>query len=269
MTTPLLSGRRSYVTGLWGQVHIRLWGQGRPLVLLHQTPWNGMQFHKLAPLLAAAGWQVIAPDTPGYGLSDAPPFAPTIEDYSANLEVTLKAMGIETAVVGGHHTGALIAAAYAVLAPSRVHALVLDNPPLYSAEERAQRQQAPHRAFGPQEGGGHFADRWAFMRGFADPGLSVESLHLANLAYYLNDITQDHGHSAAYRFDLQAVLPLIASPALLLASRLDPVGHHAERFMKIHPEWQIAPLDGGSANIIEQPGIWSGACAAYLKGRGL
>lgn len=264
MTAPLLSGRRSYVTGLWGQVHIREWGEGRPLVLLHQTPWNSIQFHKLAPLLAEAGWRVIAPDTPGYGLSDAPTFAPSIEDYAANLESVLQAIGVERAAVGGHHTGALIAAAFATLCPERVQALVLDNPPLYSVEERAQRQKMPHRDFAPIEGGTHFSDRWAFMRGFADPGMSVESLHLANIAYYLNDISADHGHAAAYRFDLTAILPLIVSPTLVLSSRLDPVGSHGDRFIALRPEWQRFLLEGGSANIIEQPEIWANSCNAYL-----
>ena len=265
MTTPLLCGRRHYVTGLWGQVHIREWGNGAPLVLLHQTPWSGIQFHKLAPLLAARGWRVIVPDTPGYGLSDPAPFTPSIEDYAANLERVLERLELADAVIGGHHTGALIATAFAALCPARTQALVLDNPPLYSAAERQQRQQMPHRDFTPTEGGAHFADRWAFMRDFADPKLSVESLHLANLAYYLNDISADHGHAAAYRFDLAALLPLIASPALLLSSRLDHVASHAERFQSIHPHWLIAHLDGGSANILEQPEIWSEVCTSYLQ----
>ncbi|WP_292051134.1 MULTISPECIES: alpha/beta fold hydrolase [unclassified Brevundimonas] len=265
MTTPLVCGRRTYVNGLWGQVHIREWGEGPPLVLLHQTPWNGIQFHKLAPLLAAAGWRVIAPDTPGYGLSEPSPSPPDIEDYAANLEVTLHALGIDRAIIGGHHTGALIASAFAALSPAMVRGLVLHNPPLYSASEREQRQSMPHRAFAPVEGGSHFVDRWAFMRDFADPNLSVENLHLANLAYYLNDIRADHGHSAAYRFDLAALLPLVSAPALLLSSRLDPVSGHAERFQNLHPHWNLVHLDGGSANILEQPEIWSEVCLSYLK----
>lgn len=253
------------MTGLWGQVHVREWGEGQPLVLLHQTPWNSFQFHKLAPILAAAGWRVIAPDTPGYGLSDPAPSAPTIEDYAANLEAVLDAMQVETAIIAGHHTGALIALALTALAPARVRALVLDNPPLYSAAERQQRQQMPHRNFAPTEGGHHFADRWAFMRDFADPNLSVDSLHLANVAYYLNDISADHGHAAAYRFDLAALLPLISRTALLLSSRLDPVGNHAERFQSVHPHWHVVHLEGGSANILEQPQTWSKVCLSYLR----
>lgn len=265
MTTPLLCGRRSYVPGLWGQVHIREWGEGPPLVLLHQTPWNGIQFHRLAPLLASKGWRVIAPDTPGYGLSDAAPVVPSIEDYAANLEVVLKALDIDQAIIGGHHTGALIAAAFAVLSPNSVKALILDNPPLYTEPERLQRQQMPHRDFAPVEGGGHFAERWAFMRGFADPNLSVDSLHLANIAYYLNDISADHGHAAAYRFDLETIAPLITAPALLLSSQLDPVASHAERFTKLQPQWQIIALQGGSANILERPENWAEAAVFYLN----
>lgn len=264
MTTPLLCGHRTYVTGLWGQVHVRQWGQGRPLVLLHQTPWNAMQFYQLAPVLAAKGWRVIAPDTPGYGLSDAPPLSPSIEQYAANLEVVLEALNLSQAVIGGHHTGALIAAAYGALCPKSVEALILDNPPLYSVTERLQRQQMPHQNFAPVEGGTHFSDRWAFMRRLADPGLSPEHLHLANLTYYLNDLEADHGHAAAYDFDLAALLPLIVSPALLLSSQHDPISHHAERFLDLRPHWQIAKLEGGSANILEQPQAWADHCLAYL-----
>lgn len=264
MSAPYLGGHRLYVQGLWGQVHVRRWGQlkaGTPtIVLCHQTPWNSVQFHLLGPELAKRGWHVIAPDTAGYGLSDPAPQAPSIEDYADNLLAVMEALSLEPCVLGGHHTGALVAATAAACDPSRVSGLMLDNPPLYTQAERHQRQTMPHRAFAPEEGGQHFGKRWAFMRDFADPALSVEALHLANVTYYLNDISADYGHAAAYRFDMESRLPDITCPAIVLSSRNDPVAAHGPRYIARRPDWQLVHMKGGSANILQRPAEWAQVC---------
>jgi len=101
MISAWTSGRRRYLDGLWGQVHLREWGFGRSLFLLHQTPWSGVQFYRLEPLLAQTDWRVIAPDTPGYGLSDRPSAPPAIGDYAENMAVVFDSLDVQDAVIAG------------------------------------------------------------------------------------------------------------------------------------------------------------------------
>ena len=61
--------RRCYIDGPDGQVHYRTLGAGAPIVLIHQAPWGSIQYRAAMPVLAAAGYQVIAPDLPGHGMS--------------------------------------------------------------------------------------------------------------------------------------------------------------------------------------------------------
>ena len=112
----------------------------------------------------ADGWRVIAPDTPGYGLSDRPSARPAIDDYADNLAVVFDSLDVPDAVIAGHHTGALIAAAFAASRPARTSGLILDNPPFYTVAERTQRVAQRHSAHQPCEGGEHFTSRWRFLR---------------------------------------------------------------------------------------------------------
>lgn len=265
MISAWTSGRRRYVDGLWGQVHLREWGFGRPLLLLHQTPWSGVQFHRLAPLLAQTGWRVIAPDTPGYGLSDRPSAPPAIGDYAENIAVVFESLDVQDAVIAGHHTGALIAAAFAAARPDRTSGLILDNPPFYTAEERAQRLALPHHAQAPEEGGGHFTSRWRFMRGMADPDLSVAGLHLAIIAHQVNDASADHGHAAAYAWDMASAVDAISAPTLVLSSRGDAIHSHGSRLLKCRPDWRGAVLPAGPATALESPEVWRDAVLSFLS----
>ena len=67
------------------QVHYRRQGQGPAVLLLHQSPQSSREFE---PLMASwsENFTVIAPDTPGYGLSDPlPDSAATMEDLALSV----------------------------------------------------------------------------------------------------------------------------------------------------------------------------------------
>ncbi len=102
--------RRRYVDGPHGQIHVRTWAQdGRgdspPLLCLHPTPFGGLFFDPLAPLLTA-GRQVLAPDYPGYGGSDAPTEPPSITDYAEAMGAVIDDLDSDGPVdLFGLHTG--------------------------------------------------------------------------------------------------------------------------------------------------------------------
>ena len=55
------------------RMRVRVGGRGAPVVLLHGHPRTGSTWHRVAPLLVAAGCTVVVPDLRGYGRSTAPP----------------------------------------------------------------------------------------------------------------------------------------------------------------------------------------------------
>ncbi len=54
-------------------LRVRTGGSGPPVVLLHGHPRTHTTWHRVAPLLAAAGHTVVCPDLRGYGRSSKPP----------------------------------------------------------------------------------------------------------------------------------------------------------------------------------------------------
>ena len=133
---------RAYCSTTFGQLHVRrIAADGRetsrPLVCLHPAPSSGLYFTTVMPLLNA-GRQVLAPDYPGYGGSDAPAEAPAIEDYATAMLEALDALRVEGAVdVLGFHTGCLVGAEMAMRRPKKVGRLLLCDVPCFDAPTRA------------------------------------------------------------------------------------------------------------------------------------
>lgn len=255
-------GRRFYVEGLWGQVHLRAAGRGAPLLLVHQSPWSSMQYHAVLPRLAALGHAVYAPDSPGYGMSDPAPADVSIADHADNLAAVIIALGFEDVTVVGHHTGALIVASLAARYPHHVAGVVLDNCPFYTPEERAVRLGGPHGAMALRPDGTHFTDRWAMMRRVADPEMTDASIHLAVIAWC--EAGRDTGHPAAFRHEVAPDLVAITSPVLLLASDADPIRDHADRIHALCPDFARTSLPGGTASVLENPDGWVAALQSFL-----
>lgn len=165
---------REYRPMRWGQLHLRrasptaATGMRTPVVLLHQTPLSGRMFTELLPVLGADR-VVLAPDTPGYGESDAPPSPTTIGDYADALHDVLAELKEPVDLVG-YHTGALIAAEYAARYPAGVRKLVLMSMPLFSAERRATLNTSTVLT----EDGSHLLGEWRSTMRVRPPGQSLE-----------------------------------------------------------------------------------------------
>ncbi|MFG0244404.1 MAG: alpha/beta fold hydrolase [Phycisphaerales bacterium JB054] len=96
-----------------------------PVLLLHGSPGNGDNFTRLAPRLAAAGYETLAPDLPGFGDStkDLPSYA--IRAHAFAMLEMLDARGIERAHVAGWSQGGGVALWMAEIAPDRVASITL------------------------------------------------------------------------------------------------------------------------------------------------
>jgi pimeloyl-ACP methyl ester carboxylesterase len=97
-----------------------------PVILSHGFPEGAYSWRHQLPVLAAAGYHVIAPDQRGYGSSSAPQ---DVADYGIrhltdDLLALVDETGHQQAVFVGHDWGALIVWDLARLHPERVKAVV-------------------------------------------------------------------------------------------------------------------------------------------------
>jgi pimeloyl-ACP methyl ester carboxylesterase len=105
------------------------------IVLLHGFPSSSREFNTLIPLLATK-YHLIAPDYPGFGLSDAPSptaytytfdhLAQTIDDLLEKLKVTHYTLYL-------HDYGAPIGFRIILAHPDQLHALIIQNGNVYKA----------------------------------------------------------------------------------------------------------------------------------------
>ena len=93
----------------------------------------------LARRIAGAGFCVVVPDIRGRGESDrAPGGSYRLEDYAADVDGIVTALGLGRPVIVGHSLGARIAAAYVTTYARSEHALtVMVDPPLSGPERGA------------------------------------------------------------------------------------------------------------------------------------
>lgn len=106
-------------------------GEGPLVVLLHGFPEFWWSWRHQIPVLAEAGFRVVAPDLRGYGQSDAPPRWQDyrVETLAADVAGLIEALGEERAFVVGHDWGAVVAWMVATLHPERVERLAILNVP--------------------------------------------------------------------------------------------------------------------------------------------
>ena len=262
--------RKGYVDGPFGQIHHREAGEGSPLVLLHQSPSSSEMFLAAYPRLAAHGLRAIGLDTPGFGLSDLPGHLPTIGDYAEALSAALRGLDLGPVVLLGHHTGASIAAEIAVRAPEQVSRLVLNGPPVLTAEEREHFRSALANApkIGIEADGSHLLDLWN-RRVFFTPGWSnLKAMHRGVVQMLLAGETEWYGHHAAFAHDIAEPIARITQPTLILTNTGDDIYQAVQRARELRPDFAYVELEGGTHDIVdEQPDAWCEAVARFATGQ--
>ena len=142
------------------QTHYREAGQGSPVLMLHPSPLSSGFMQPLMVELADIA-RVIAPDTPGYGMSDPLPEPPDdLQGYVAWLAGFLDALELETITLYGSATGAQIAIEFARAFPGRVRHVLLDNAVHFEETERADIMQHYFPSLAPQADGSHLQLAW-------------------------------------------------------------------------------------------------------------
>lgn len=252
--------RRGFVHLAHGELHYRIAGRGPALLMLHQSPQSSRMWVELMPRFAAR-CTVVAPDTPGFGLSDPLPLAaPRIADLARALLDFAAALGLERFAVFGMHTGALIAVEMGLHAPERVAAVLADGYPCFSDAEREVLGERYLPPFVPRWDGGHLAWLWARMReqvfyfpwydgraecALAYPAPTPEQTHAA----VMDILEVGDGYRAGYRAALEhadgARVARLRMPTWLFYRDDDVLLGHRERLPPLAAPVRCERVTGG------------------------
>lgn len=254
--------RRSYVNGPYGQIHLRISGAGRakrPLVCFHPSLFSGAMYEAWLGEMGKDRF-VVAPDTPGYGMSDHPPAAPSIRDYADAMEEVLDALDLPEVDLMGYHGGAKIAAELARMRPRRVKHLVLVSAPVYTPEELAQ-QRTDRAAPDPTEDGSHLLAQWRTLWQFRGPGQTADTMMRYFPEVLRGGARRDWGAAAALSYAYPGVIDQVKAPILVLNPNDDLtaftpriLGHLSNGRVLDLPQWGYGFLDAHT-----------GAAAQFLR----
>lgn len=224
-------------------MHLRRAGRGPALVMLHQSPQNSRMWLDEFEHLAQR-YTVIAPDLPGFGYSQPLPGQPDIGELSTAVHGLLDALGIESCVLFGMHTGAIVAVYMGLQRPGRVAGVVTDGYACFTDEERSLFDERYLPPFEPTWDGGHLRWLWARMREqlFFFPWYEKRAQYALRLPAPSPERTQamvddilrcgDHyraGYRAALGFADRDCVADLTVPARLVYRDDDVLSRHLER----------------------------------------
>jgi pimeloyl-ACP methyl ester carboxylesterase len=235
--------RRLYPTR-FGQLHLRSHdGKGVPLVLLHMSPRSGAMWEEFQESLERP---THAPDRLGYGFSDAPPFALSMEQYAQSTVDGLKAAGMRGQIdLMGVHTGSIEAIEIAHLLGAQVRAVAVVGMPLFTAEEQQrQLEKYSEQPLRPATEGGHVLGAWRGGLAFRQPPYDLGD---AQRRFIEHVLAADPG--AAFRavcgYAIDKKLKSLQSPLTVFAPHDDII----EQTMR------VKPLLKGSATYVDLPDL--------------
>lgn len=198
-------------------------GAGPVLLLLHGVGTMAERWQSNIDSLAAAGYQVVAPDLLWCGFSDDAPFdsrAPQLRHLD-HLDGILDALAAKTFSVAGSSYGGLLASLLALRHPDRVEKLVIVgsgsafHPP---EEQRAVLSKARDNAITALKDATLEGIYRRFRNIVHDPGSISESMAMMQLT--ANALPGRF--EASLRF-YEAVLAALAEPAAQVHSRLEKI----------------------------------------------
>ena len=243
------------------QVHAWCGGHGPLVVLIHGSPGNAALVLPLARTLARR-YSVIAPDTPGFGMSAAlPGECLSVADIAASYSALLAALGVRKALVFGTHTGAAIGLELAQRDPGRVGGFVLEGVPIFTpAEQEPLLSPAYMPPIEIDELGGHYSRLWTrFHDQFiwfpwfrrepsnlldAESG-SAEAIHLWVEMYFQCAETYRPAYRAAISYGGRAVAAAraVTVPGVYATHASDMLYPHLDRLPTLNRGQRIERMD--------------------------
>jgi pimeloyl-ACP methyl ester carboxylesterase len=214
----------------FGQMHIRSHGgKGVPLVLLHMSPRSGAMWEMLQERLERP---TFAPDRLGYGFSDAPPWALSLEQYAQGTVDTLQAAGVQGEVdILGIHAGSIEAIEVAHQIGSPVRRVIAVGMPLFSAEEQQrQNEKYSEQPLRPAAEGGHVLGAWRGGFAFRQPPYDLADVHRRFVEHVLA-ANPGAAFRAACGYPIEKKLKSLKAPLTVLAPHDDII----EQTLRVKP----------------------------------
>ena len=278
---PVIRHRTISVSDL--NVFVREAGEpSRPaLVLLHGFPSSSRQYVRLIDRLAGR-WHVIAPDYPGFGLSDPLPDSPTFDRLAEITASAIDTLGIDEYAMYAFDFGAPVGFRVALAHDQRVRAVVSQNANAYAegfgpavaaladwwADKQAGQQAID--AFVTLEG-----TKMQWLAGARDPNHVDPSQYLADQAIldlpgraqYMKDLFWDYQYTVPRYQEFHSWLRRRAPEVLAIWGRNDPffipAGAHAYRADVSGAE--IVLLDTGHFALEEEADTIAAAVDSFLS----
>jgi pimeloyl-ACP methyl ester carboxylesterase len=261
--------KRGYADTPEGQIHYTTAGEGRPLLLLHQTG-SSRQYSTLMPLLAKR-YRTFAPDNLGSGNSDPLPPGVQIADLARSTVHFMDALGLDTAHVFGFHTGNKIGTEMAAAWPSRVgrlilcgqtHSIMADHEALNAA---LRTVVAPSlRTFEPDPAGSHLLRQWAAdfaavssawwdIAGAGQLDRELLTRRRDRVIDYLQLRDVAEVYRAIFAFDLGARMSRITAPTLIIevvTPAEEHLGRQGEALVKLVPGSRLATVQHTTGGMV-------------------
>lgn len=241
-----------------GQIHYRRAGNvaAPSLVLLHQTPSSSEMYLPLMQALSA-DFDMLALDTPGFGMSD-----PLGGEFTIGAAAQVLAAAVSQLVIGpcywfGHHTGAALALQVAHTHPEQVAALALSGPCLLddNLKQRLPQLAAPIET---RADGGHLQALWQRMQAKDDQADKMiwqrETLIAADAG-----TAYPQAYAAVVELDTAGQLAALRCPSLMLAGTEDPLYGQLEGACALAPGAQRAEIEGAKTFVCERNTLELGA----------
>ncbi|MCW8087418.1 alpha/beta fold hydrolase [Sabulicella glaciei] len=222
-----------------------------PVVLVHGLGMSSRYMAPLARCLARDAF-VLAPDLPGFGLSDDPPRALTVPGMADALAAWMDEAGLSRAALVANSLGCEVVVELAMQRPDLVARAVLQGPTPDREHASAIRQLA----------------MFFLTSLFENPGIiwvALTDYLRAGVRRYVQTFRHMHGYS------LSAKLPYVAAPALIVRGARDylvPQGW-VERMVRLMPNASLVVMPSVAHGMnYSHPAELRAAILPFLLGSG-
>lgn len=235
------------------------------LLLLHGFPTSSHMFRDLIPQLADR-FHVVAPDLPGFGLSDAPDresFRYTFGNLAKIVDTFTRVIGLDRFAIYVFDYGAPVGFRLALAHPEQITAIISQNGNAYEEglsdgwspiqkywREPSAENRAALRAFLTPE-----TTKWQYVHGVADETLVAPESYLLDSALLARpgnadiqlDLFLDYASNVALYPAFQAYFQSHRPPLLAVWGKNDPffLPPGAEAFRRNNPNAQVLFFDTG------------------------
>ncbi len=232
-----------------GQIHYRIEGSGEPILLLHAGVTSCDEYKNVIPFLSQ-NYCAIAPDFPGNGNSDPPPYPYQILDHARTMISFMDSLGIRKANVVGHHVGGKVGLELAINWPERVNKLVMSSVGYKPGADEGIVINDPFPDFTKRveikPDGSHLMEWWRRSACWGNPLDIVEE---RVIEYVKAGPRGEEIHWAGSHHDARIRFPLINCPTLVLSASQDPMCAMAESVRKLVPGGRLTIIDNSPIDV--------------------